>query len=151
LRKSYKEYIRERLCRSDGNSFLMNLYPLRFAKSGDENWTKAHYELTGFPNKLIYKAWCMEHRFPRFKDLVEKHKPKLLLCVGSGFSDDFRLAFLPEEVLFEAGQNISLPSGKKCQRFEINNHQTTVFLMPFLGQGGVMSDKDLRFIGNRIV
>ncbi len=150
--KDYKLYIKEELCRSNENTFLLNLYPLRFKKSDDEYWTKKHYDLTGFPNKIAYKAWCMKHRFPTFRDLVKKYKPKALICSGAGYASDFKCAFLPSENYFDKGIEHELPkSKKKFHAFKINNNQTTLLITPFLGQGGIMSDEDLGAIAYHFI
>jgi len=140
----YQDYM-DRLFTKDGDTFAMNLYPLSFTESSDDAWEEIHYQETGFPNKIMYKAWCMTYRFSFLRELVYGNKPKVLICTGNNFWKDFRLAFAPQGMLFENSFYNKLKIDKyDCEWFE--HKGTVVILTPFLGQGGIMSDNGLKAI-----
>jgi hypothetical protein len=143
-----KAYVRESLLREDKLTFQLNLYPVPFNSSGDGEFTERHRELTGFPNKTLYRAWCMEHRFPRLREVFGQYRPPLLVCVGTSFAAEYRLAFLGEARAFERpAEVISLPSGKRVDLYPANGGASVVAVAPFLGQGGLMASADLHSLG----
>lgn len=142
----YQDYM-DRLFTKDGDTFAMNLYPLSFTESSDDAWDEIHYKETGFSNKIMYKAWCMAYRFPFLRELVYGNKPKVLICTGNNFWKDFRLAFAPQEMLFENSSENSFYKYRKIDKYDcewFEHKGTVVILTPFLGQGGIMSDNGLK-------
>ena len=141
--RDFYDYM-DSLFSKNGDTFALNLYPINFPKSSDDYWTNKHYKKTGFPNKLMYKAWCMANRFPFLRKLVNEYRPKTLICTGNNFRQDFRLAFAPTEKLFdEAFYQKEEIDKYKCEHFKINGEETLVVITPFFGQGGIMSDVGL--------
>lgn len=148
----------------DGVACHLNLYPLPMNRAGDDGYGREHQALTGFPTKVLYKAWCMEHRFPFLRKLVEQYRPEVVVCTGSSFAQDFRFAFLgvdrihPEagatgnsEKLVrsgdddpQAGEKVRAP---KVVEFTPINEHTLLVVTPFLGQGGLMANEDLENLG----
>lgn len=141
----YKTFRMGRMLRSDGQAFHLNLYPLSFRSSGADLWSKEHYELTGLPNKVIYRAWCMEHRFPWLAQHLREAGPKVLLCTGTSFREDFLCAFSADPFADKTPR--TLPSGKVVEERLINQGRTRLLISPFLGQGGIMSNADLTALG----
>lgn len=141
--KSYKDYIRNNLCRANDNTFLMNLYPINCPKKNDELWGEAQFKLTGFPNKTAYKAWCMQNRFPKLKRLAQKYRPKTIICTGSKAAQEFKLAFMDSKNIFNEAKDERLSKNLSYKRFIINNGKTQLLIVPFLGFGGITADADL--------
>lgn len=162
-----KEHIRSGLLSAapDGAACHLNLYPLPMNRSGDDGFGREHQSLTGFPNKVHYKAWCMEHRFPFLRALVEKYSPEVIVCTGSSFRQDFRYAFLGADRIHPAADDmpavveLTRPSDgerqdgkrrRKPKTVELApiNESTLMVVTPFLGQGGLMANQDLEKLGH---
>jgi len=141
-------YMRNELFRQDGQTFKLNLYPLRFANIRSD-WTPEHKKVTGLPNKLVYQAWCMEHRFPVLKSLVHRFRPRVLICTGNTHRGDFMDAFHPEGRFGEVDKYRIAGSNRhrSVVGFWLNDGSTLVLITPFFGQGGLMSTKSLESLG----
>jgi hypothetical protein len=134
-----------------GTGFLINLYPLAF-KDLYSKWTTEHFRRTGFPNKELYRAWCMENRFPVIKNWVtdlSPTPPKVIICVGIRMRLDFLLAFSDStDPLFIDPSNThpitSAHISQNVEIHEINGGTTKLLMAPFLGRGGLMSDESLK-------
>lgn len=140
----YEGYMKDELYRADKNSLKMNLYPISFSNTDEDKWSHKHYKKTGFPNKTIYRAWCMVYRFGYLRKLLDAYQPKVLICTGTSYALDFKLAFAPRDKLFE---DSSFKKGKfyqhKCITFK--NGKTNIVIAPFLGgRYGVNSDEGLK-------
>lgn len=141
--EDYKKYM-DKLFTENGETFKMNLYPMNFLNNDDMLWEEKHYNKTGFPNKQIYRAWCMLNRFEHLKGLVEKYEPKILVCTGNSLKRDFLLAFAPKDSLFDINLCKREQVDKyRCEWFKINDGKTSVIITPFFGQGGIMSNNGL--------
>ncbi|MFT4627465.1 MAG: hypothetical protein ACI8PZ_006149 [Myxococcota bacterium] len=132
------------LLRPAGTAFHINLYPLSFRNMHGGHWSRDHYELTGFPNKLLYRAWCMQHRFPWLASHARRAAPRVLVCTGASYAEDFRYAFCADP--FASGTSWSLPSGKRVEEHAIGDG-TRLLITPFFGQGGLMRNDDLAALG----
>lgn len=147
----WREYIANEFCDPEGPLFKMNLYPLNFQDTNENNWKEVHYQLSGFPTKSLYKAWCIENRFPVLKSIMHEYSPKVLICVGGTFKTDYVLAFGDKaQDLFDGKwETESLgESNKKCAEYMfINQGKTALIITPFLGRGGLMSDDSLQRLG----
>jgi hypothetical protein len=73
--------------------FKMNLYPLAFKNTSHAMWMKGFDRLTGFGAKQDYIEWCRENRFPILRQRARSHQPKLIVCFGKTYLDDFKAAF----------------------------------------------------------
>lgn len=149
-------YTRTRLLHSDGDTLHLNLYPLPLNNAADSEFGDEHRRRTGFPNKTWYRAWCMEYRFPRLRQLVERHSPLALVCTGTSFAADFRLAFLGEEGTHSSPVDVvdlgrEHPTGRagsrKVEFYRMNAGPTLLAITPFLGQGGIMANDELETLG----
>lgn len=76
--------------------FKMNLFPLPFKNTSGERWKIWIHELTGLSTKHEYVEWCRSNRFIFFRESLKKHKPKLVVCFGKSYKDDFFNAFCGE-------------------------------------------------------
>ena len=119
--------------------FKMNLYPLNFPDTNDRWWGSLQVALTGFDHKTCYRAWCMEHRFPFIRKLVETHAPSVLVCLGQKMTTDFRLAFAPRDKLHDknyfAANSFTLGDEIAIESFLAFNGKTHVLIVPFFGYG----------------
>ncbi len=142
----WRDYLRDNLFSENGDTFSLNLFPLNFKNVDPSHWTKEHFINIGFSSKVEYISWCIQNRFPSLKELVNKHKPSVLICAGSTYKDYFSIAFLDnasdkfEKRTFES---FDINKNKKIEWTKINNGNTLLIITPFLGQGGLMSDQSL--------
>ncbi len=142
------DYLQKEICSQSGALFKLNLYPLSFKDTNDLQWTEEHFDITGFPNKLMYKAWCMNNRFKILRNKLEQYSPKVLICVGINHKSDYQMAFADNIAhIFQKLEPKQLESGKTIYYAKINNKKTLLIITPFLGQGGLMSDADLIGLG----
>lgn len=74
--------------------FKMNLLPIAFKDTGHQRWQTDFLEITGFPNKVEYLAWCRRVRFPRMRTWVSTYKPKAIVCFGKTWINEFKTAFV---------------------------------------------------------
>lgn len=148
----WRDFMSNELCAPPpaGRMFKMNLYPLNFP-SGDARWWGAmHHEATGFLHKIQYKAWCMNHRFPFLRVLLERYTPRVLVCTGTGPALEFRQAFAPADQLFNADYFKVLDlDWVPVETFRAVNGKTQVMSMPFFGYGH-STDRFLETLGDRI-
>lgn len=150
----YRVYMERFLYTSSGHSFRLNLYPLNVTNTDDECWTKPYYELTGFPTKALYRAWCTENRFPVLLGLVRKYNPKVIVGIGLKSRRDFILAYAdPSDIFIEPKNKIPLPeSSLNLEHIITNDGKTHLLIVPFFGKGRscINSDKQLFYLANII-
>lgn len=72
--------------------FKMNLFPIAFKDTGHQRWLDDFSEVTGFSNKQQYLDWCRSVRFQNIQSWVTKFCPKLILCFGKTYINDFAAA-----------------------------------------------------------
>lgn len=100
--EQYKNHCMEKcLFQKESNTLKLNLFPFAFKNDDGKLWQKWVFEKTGFFTKEIYKSWCLQHRFPQFTHLTEKHLPRLIICSSVGYLDYFLMAFFGEQELFD--------------------------------------------------
>lgn len=89
----YTAYMRK-LYSKDGECFKINLYPLKKLKA--KNWDVEEYKEFFDDIKSFWK-WCEENRFSFFKEQIKKYssRPKIIVCTGLSFKDEFIKAFAP--------------------------------------------------------
>jgi hypothetical protein len=127
--------------------FKMNLYPLWFPNFDDAHWHEGCAEATGFQTKAEYKLWISQHRFPFFRQQMQTHQPKLILCVGIGSRDHFKMAFLDEktELNSEVIEDRTL--------YWARNAGTLLAIVPFAtggSSGSLNKDSTKQLFGQRI-
>lgn len=72
--------------------FKLNLYPLPFKNTSPDRWAIWLHELTDISSKDEYMDICRKYRFPFLRELKQKHKPKLVICFGKNYKNDFSSA-----------------------------------------------------------
>lgn len=86
----WKTYRNGRLFQKGSNEFQMNLYPL--GKKTTE-WNSEYEKIFGFRDADDYISTVREQRFPLLRKFRDDHKPKVTICFGSTYTDDFINAF----------------------------------------------------------
>ena len=131
----------------DGAAFKMNLFPLSFPNTNDSLWNKEYFLKTGFRTKSEYMVWCMNHRYPKLRELAEKYKPKCLLCFGKGMMDQFKIAFCDnEEQMYEQPRIDKIKDQKKSLEIYyhvINDGKTLLVIYPFVNKAKGLNSSEL--------
>ncbi len=139
--------------------FKLNLYPLS-CRSADI-WEQNHKVKTGFEEKKEYKVQCKVHRFKLFRDLVVENHPKVIVCIGKSYLEDFLLAFWGKDVyrvdekitrkIYEKDVIQLKASSLQISIYRKENEPTLVVLPFFSTRDKCLSkDEDLKEIGDYI-
>ena len=139
-------------CGKHSGNFSMNLFPISFRHISNTNWNEELRSKTGLSSLDCYYEWCINHRFPLLRSLVTEHKPAAIVCCGIGKRNNFAQAFCGKtqknwnDRLF----NKKKKSTKTLLYYKLQSiiNDTTVWIVPFLGQGGLLSNKDIEELGN---
>tara|TARA_R110002124_G_scaffold267375_1_gene434587 strand:+ start:3604 stop:4251 length:648 start_codon:yes stop_codon:yes gene_type:complete len=143
----YKEYMREKYCEADLNEFKVNLFPLPAPQI--DKWSTEHIDLTETRIKYHYQTYCAQYRFKLLNALVNEFKPKVIVCFGRGYIEEFKLAFWGE------GSPASLTEIEiKISELNIisvlsSNYATKLIIALFLGRN-LTADRDLKEIAENI-
>lgn len=146
-RTGWRKYLETRMLRPDGACFHLNLYPIPFHGSRAE-WTPKHSELTGLPNVLAYRSWCVAHRFAWLRALAEKHQPRVIVATGRHFVEDFLIAFSTGEITDATDRPLGAenPIGEPRSVYSARalTGDTTLLVTPlFGGRGGLNQNAHL--------
>lgn len=126
--------------------FKMNLCPIAFKDTNHELWKAEFKDITGFGIKSQYLDWCRAVRFPTIRSWSSAAKPKLVICFGKTYLEDFKTAFLDSESSINT-ENIL----KKELTWSINKDGTLVVISPFpVNRYGLNSNKLIQAFGDRI-
>jgi len=144
---------------TDGSElFKLNLYPIAFKNTSDSSWKEYKLdELTGFPEKHLFRTWCFFNRFPVFAQKVINNEPKVIIGTGISYLTDFFACFhgLKEmKSKINANHIVSSYSTNDSPRYyywsKITN-ETTLFVIPFLGKpSGLNSNELIQKMGDKI-
>lgn len=92
--KSYDQFVEEyKILHPDGLGFKLNLLPIRFSNRASIDWSEAVQQASGFISFNDYRTWCITHRGAFFREQMQRHRPKLLICTGVGEQNSFLEAF----------------------------------------------------------
>lgn len=144
----YKEFAESVRPFVEGESgyFKMNLYPLAFKNTSHSLWLGGFAKATGFNTKQDYLSWIKFNRFPLISTWVEKYNPKLVICVGKSYLDEYSKAFSNVELEF------------RCERIEENElnwavcrNGTILVVIPFMvNRNGLTRNDSIQKFGDRI-
>lgn len=126
--------------------FKMNLYPIGFKDTSQARWHEKFSEITGFKDKSDYLAWCSKFRLPKIREWTERAKPKLILCLGKTYLDDFKVAF------HDAGKELyhEVIDGRDLY-WDFNDQGSLVAVIPFMvNRYGLVKNVSIQKFGNRI-
>lgn len=87
----YKNYMKDHYCNFDSNEFKLNLFPLPCKNMN--TWSEEHIELTKTKIKYHYQTHCSVSRFKLFNDLVKEFEPKVIVCFGQKYLEEYKMAF----------------------------------------------------------
>lgn len=131
----------------------LNLFPLPFTSTRESLWDeRGAMELTGIPSKALYKAWCGHYRFSRLCALATTHEPRVIVCSGTTMLSEFARCFAGGGGFGSMGQG-EITAGKASKKyywFDRAGRRTTVFVIPFLGWGGLGSNEAVQQMGDKI-
>lgn len=88
---NWKEYRDTRLLQADSNEFQMNLFPL--GKPKVSHWPTYYNELFSIPSIDIYFDYVKRTRFKILKSFWDKYQPRITICFGSSFLNEFKSVF----------------------------------------------------------
>ncbi|WP_193162354.1 hypothetical protein [Microbulbifer hainanensis] len=126
--------------------FKANLYPISFKDTSYELWAEEFSNISGFDSKLDYVSWCKDHRFPVMRSWVSDFKPKLIICLGKTYSEDFSVAF------YDFGHDLhhEIIDGKDLQ-WGVNKDGSLVIVIPFMvNPNGLTKNSTIQKFGERI-
>ena len=126
--------------------FKMNIYPLAFKNTSPNLWKTVFSNVTGFSTKQEYIEWIRNFRFPLMKHWMNSHNPKLIICVGIGYLNDFKNAFIDEGKQF-AHEVIDEKNLFWC----VNENGSIVVNIPFMvNRNGLTRNATIQKFGERI-
>lgn len=120
--ETYKIMYRE----PNGYGFKMNMLPIRFKSRNDIDWEKDLVEATGFTSFDACREWCVKHRSAFFRQLIDEHQPKLVLCTGVMEKANFFRFFTGKE-------NFDVIECNGFSLFHTWHGDTLICVAPFFG------------------
>jgi len=126
--------------------FKMNLYPIGFKDTSYARWHNNFSNITGFQSKTDYLRWCQTYRFPKVRKWTSSAAPKLILCLGKTYIQDFRAAFANDssKVIHEIIDERDL-------YWCINDQGSIVAVIPFMvNRNGLVKNISIHKFGERI-
>lgn len=139
--------------------FKLNLYPIAFDSTDTLLWHKYKLkEITGFDEKHLFQTWCFINRFPYLSKLREEKRPKLIVCTGVGYLQDFFICFggnsensaMMQYEDIEPSLDSKVQNKRRFYWVRLDSHTTLVVIPFFSGPYGLNSDLLLQTIGDRI-
>lgn len=126
--------------------FKLNLYPLAFKNTSASRWNSDFAEISGLPTKQTYMAWCQAERFPRMRQWAAEALPRLIICLGKTYADDFAAAFL------DADRSFNVETVAECElRWARNRENSLVVVLPFMvNRHGLVKNAAIQSVGERI-
>ncbi len=150
----WRDYYRETLFLSSGETCHFNLFPLNFPRLG--NWDEGATRFTGIPDKGRYQDWCVDFRFPVLRKFVEQYQPIAIVCAVGKSAPWCKQAFLGSGCTSETGTRIPFTTSlsgssepKSFEQYDLDNG-TKLLLTPFFGQGGLLANADFEALGRHI-
>lgn len=125
--------------------FKMNLYPLWFRNTDPTLWDPKLVDLLNFSNKNEYIRWCRRYRFLELNRWMQDYQPKLIICFGTSYEDDFNIAFSDGYKAFNEEIIDSLKLKWKC-----NENGTIVAVLPFpnVARYGLQKNSHIQAFGD---
>lgn len=125
--------------------FKMNLYPVSFKNTSHHFWTETFSNATGLATKSEYLDWIRGNRFRTLREITKKHCPKLIVCTGITFKDDFVTCFADDMIPNE--EKID----NKSLFWVVNKNGTLVVIIPFMvNRYGLIRNASITKFGQRV-
>jgi hypothetical protein len=126
--------------------FKMNLYPLAFKNTSHALWQDAFARATGLPSKQDYLAWVRAKRFPVMKSWMAESAPRLVVCAGITYKEDFRAALIDDDA--ELHREVI---DERELHWAKNSNGTLVVIIPFMiNRHGLTKNASIQKFGDRI-
>ena len=126
--------------------FKMNLFPLAFRNTNAAHWGEVMANATGLPDKAAYLAWIREHRFQIIHSWVKEYRPKLIVCTGITYYNDFIRAFSGTELAMT--KEVIEDRELRWARTETG---TLLIIIPFMvNRYGLTRNSLIQMFGDRI-
>jgi len=152
------KYLQDKLYQNvEDGIFNLNLFPI--AKRNTETWGPKHTVQTGLDKKSYYVHCKEEGRFKLFRDLVTEKQPKVIVCIGKSYREDFIDAFwgkdissINEKVTRKIYQEEIIQLKESSLKISIyrKENKPALVVLPFLSNYFLSKDKDLKEIGKYI-
>lgn len=144
----YKEFAKKfkPFVKNEKGFCRLNLYPLAFKNTNHELWSESFTKTTGFKNKNEYIKWIQENRFLVMQNWVKTYNPKLIICTGISYKNDFIKAFGYEN----AKINKELIEDKIFYWFKNPNGTLVVIIYFMIGRYGLSKDSVIQKTGEKI-
>ena len=143
--KSFAERIKP-FVKDERGYYKMNLYPLAFRNTSHELWQEGFANATGFSSKQFYLEWTRENRFPAMKNWVASYSPRIILCTGITYINDFKSAFVDDGLAL----NLEIIDDRELHWVK-NKNGTIVVVMPFMiNRHGLTKNVSIQKFGERI-
>lgn len=138
---------------SSNKVLKLNLFPITFNKDQSSLWAKEIVEVTGCETKKDYTNF-ISNAF-RFKEIRNKYKPRLIICVGNSRVHDFKKSFFGDLSIKFVREALRPEETAKNQNNRYINYAqhdgTLIVVVPFsTSASGLNSDYLLGAAGNRI-
>lgn len=146
--KDYKAFAENKkpFVKNQKGFFKLNLYPIAFKNTSHDLWEANISEVTNFQTKHDYISWIKENRFPIMNKWVKDFSPKLVICTGITYSDDFKRAFSDNNAEFNK-EIIENHEMLWCK----NNNGSKIIIIPFMiNPNGLNKDENIEKFGQRI-
>ena len=146
--KDYKAFAENKkpFVKNQKGFFKLNLYPIAFKNTSHDLWEANISEVTNFQTKHDYISWIKENRFPIMNKWVKDFSPKLIICTGITYSDDFKRAFSDNNAEF----NKEIIENHKMLWCK-NNNGSKIIIIPFMiNPNGLNKDENIEKFGQRI-
>jgi len=139
--------------KNEGAILKLNLSPIAFRSDDELLWGESLISATGFNKKCDFIAYM--NNLNRFVRITEYYKPKLIICIGSGYRNDFIKGFFGGDKAKLERQAIKPePSNKNQNNRYVSyayHNDTLLVVIPFsTSPNGLNSNHLLQAVGNKI-
>lgn len=133
-------------CQNSGY-FKLNLFPVAFKDTNHARWQADYAAVTGLASKQDYLDWCRQHRLAALRARAAEHRPRLIVCVGKTFVQDFKRAFLDNHEVFMQRKPIA---GLELL-YKRNAEGALVVVLPFMiNRNGLTRNDSIQQFGDQI-
>ncbi|WP_028111697.1 hypothetical protein [Ferrimonas kyonanensis] len=117
-----------RMFDADSDTYKGNIYTLTSPRENNQFFTSNLQQVTGCRTKESYKQAHRDYRFPMLRRWVKEHQPRVIVCFGNSYVDDYRSAFSGQSITFTANRF----AGVKLFYAPINDGNTLLVILPFI-------------------
>jgi hypothetical protein len=125
---SKKKYLQYKFARNDSDHALIELFPIPCSNLPSWNYSELAEEISYFDSKENYRNHIVEFRLKKIIDLIDEHKPKIIIFNGVGMGKYETLIFW-EKIINDKFNEIT--HGKNRYFFK-NKKDTNFFIIPKL-------------------